>query len=65
MNEPKKRLIIAAAKVRWPKAVGFFLNHRKHTIRVMFGGLEQKLDFTVGARSHAALLTKIKESEDE
>ena len=60
MSEPKQALLIAAARKKWPKAIGFRINHRKHTIAVSFGSLKGAPNgFEIQAESHAKLLENI------
>lgn len=59
MSEPKKALIEAAAKKRWPDSIGVTINHRKHTMKVQFGLGRRHYHIALSARSHRELLEKI------
>lgn len=54
MNEPKKALLESAARGRWPDAIGFRINHRKHTLEVQYK--DRIHNFTLSARTHRELL---------
>lgn len=62
MNEPKQDKIRLAIKKRWPATTGIFINHRKHTALVTFGGpTKDERDFMLRATSHAKLLKAIED----
>ncbi len=59
MNEPKKAAIEAAAKRKWPKLIGSKINHRKHTMELMFRNGKYLVGFLLKAKSHRELLAMI------
>lgn len=63
MNEPKKSEIEAAAKKKWPAMIGSKINHRKHTMDIVFtnGKALRRLKFW--AASHRDLLKGIEGSQ--
>lgn len=56
-NEPKKSEIEAAARAKWPSLLATKINHRKHTMDVIFGNGEV---IELRAPTHRALLEMVK-----
>lgn len=59
MNEPKKSVIEAAAKRKWPKLAGSKINHRKHTMELFFRNGRSLVGFLLEAKSHRDMLAVI------
>lgn len=59
MSEPKKALIEAAAKKKWPDSIGVTINHRKHTMKVHFSAKSKRKAVELSAKTHRELLTQV------